>query len=336
MRTSKYLILLLLVVALFACKKNRLKVDVSDIELELNLHRFEKVMFENAPDEVPDLLLSLYDEHASFIDLYTEEIIKIGPIHNDDFAQYLKTFLTDTVYTQVAAAVLTTFSNLEPIETDLQKGFKHYRYYFPNKLVPDIYTYFSGFNESMVVAENFIGISLDKYLGTDCVFYQYLGIPRFKGANMNPQKIVPDVFYAWAITEFPYRDSIDNLLSNMIYQGKLIYFTEAMSPHLPDSLLIGYRADQIKWSKVHEAQMWTYLVEKRLIYNTERLELRRYIGDSPFTNTFGNDSPGRTGVWLGWQIVRSFMNNNKELTLADLMEMNDAQELLNRSKYYPD
>jgi hypothetical protein len=336
MKTSKYLILILLALTLFACKKNRLKINVSDIKVELSLQHYEKVMFENEPDLVNDLLLSRYEEDASFIDLYTEEIIKIGPIHNDGFKQYLKDFLTDTVYTQVASEVLNTFSNMETIETDLLKGFKHYRHYFPNKDIPNIYTYFSGFNESMVVAEDFIGISLDKYLGSDCVFYEYLGIPRFKAANMSPQKIVPDVFYAWAITEFPYRDSVDNLLSNMIYQGKLLYFTEAMSAHLPDSVLIGYRPDQLKWCKNHEAQMWTYLVEKRLIYNTERLELRKYIGDSPFTNTFGNDSPGRTGVWLGWQIVRSFMNNNKTVSLAELMEMHDAQELLNQSKYYPD
>jgi len=163
-----------------------------------------------------------------------------------------------------------------------------------------------------------------------------LGIPKYKTQNMVPQKIVPDVFYAWAITEFPFNENTNNLLSNMVYQGKLLYFTEAMNPNLPDSIIIGYTSQQLNWCKQNEANMWAYLAEKRLLYNSERLELRKYIGDGPFTNTFSHESPGRTGVWLGWQIVRSYMNKNHSTSLNDLMEMNNAQEILNNSAYFPE
>lgn len=332
----KIAIFILAALALLSCKQNRLNVNVSDIEISIELIRFDKIMFETDAAQLSDSMLAFDKTHPYFSQLYFEDIISIGLPDNEAFNELLLQFVNDTVYRQVANSMLSVFSNFDALESNIENGFKHYRYYFPERTIPSVFTYFSGFNESLIVAEDIIGVSLEKYLGANCVFYDLLGIPKYKSANMNPQKIVPDIFYAWAITEFPYMDSADNLLSNMIHQGKMLYFTEAMNPRLPDSLIIGYSATQLTWCKKHEAEMWSYLIEKQILYSIERLNLKKYIGDGPFTSAFSNDSPGRVGVWLGWQIVRSFMNNNPEVTMAELMELNNAQDILNRSKYYPE
>lgn len=331
----KIVTLIVLIFFLNSCKHKRLDVNVSDVAINWESHHFEKIMFEDEPYIVPSKIYELYPDYSTFIDVYTEMILQIGGIDYEFFESNLISFLSDTVIIQVADTVLNTFDDMTEIEDDLKEGFKHYQYYFPEKMIPDVYTYISGFNESIVVSETFIGVSLDKYLGADCPFYQYLGIPKFKIENMYPEKIVPDVFYAWALTEYPYQDSIDNLLSHMIYQGKLMYFTEAMNPDCPDSVLIGYSSIKLDWCKTNEELMWSYLVDKKLIYTLERLDIRKFIGDAPFTNVFTDISPGRTGVWIGWQIVRSFMDNHRDVSLEQLMKMNDAQFLLSQSKYYP-
>lgn len=336
MNKMKFLGLLVFVFVIVSCNRNRLVVNVSEQDVVLNIERFDKVLFESNQSEIRLDLVDLYADHSQFINLYTENIIKIGPLSGANFDDYLNSFLSDSVIRKVADTVGVRFSNFKEIETRLVEGFKHYSYYFPNKTIPSIYTYVSGFNESLIIAENLIGISLDKYLGSDCIFYRYLGIPKYKIENMNPAKIVPDIFYAWALTEYPMSDSVNNLLANMIYQGKLIYFTEAMNPDFPDSLLMGYTTEKMEWCNQNEASMWAYMVEKKLIYGVERLDLQKFIGDAPFTNVFSEKSPGRTGVWLGWQIVRSFMDNHEEISLTQLMRMNDAQKILSMSKYYPD
>jgi hypothetical protein len=40
-------------------------------------------------------------------------------------------------------------------------------------------------------------------------------------------------------------------------------------------------------------------------------------------------------MWAGWQIVKSCMKNNKDVTLQQLMGDQDAQKILNKSKYRP-
>ena len=115
-----------------------------------------------------------------------------------------------------------------------------------------------------------------------------------------------------------------------------LYFTKAMCPELPDSILMGYSSKQLRWCKENEQKMWAYLVEKKVLYDFERLTLQKYVEDAPFTNTFAKESPGRTGSWIGLRIVQSFMNKNPKVTLKELMGMNNAQLILNHSGYFPD
>jgi uncharacterized protein YjaZ len=44
-------------------------------------------------------------------------------------------------------------------------------------------------------------------------------------------------------------------------------------------------------------------------------------------------SPGRIGVWLGWQIVKSFMQNN-DVSLQKLLTI-DSEDLFKKSSYKP-
>lgn len=153
---------------------------------------------------------------------------------------------------------------------------------------------------------------------------------------MHKDKIVSDVAYAWAITEFEETNKANNLMQNIIHQGKLMYFVDAMMPKAPDSLKIGYTAKQLDFCKNNEAQMWNYLVENKMLFSNKRMDIIRYINDGPSTSGFPLESPGRTGVWIGWQIVRQYMKKYPEITLAQLMENSDYQKILNASAYFPE
>ncbi|MCF8362713.1 MAG: hypothetical protein K9G70_08845 [Prolixibacteraceae bacterium] len=325
----------ILAITFYSCNTDPLKVDVSDIEVNTAFYRIDSILYGNKTDVVHDKLQALYPKHQPFLDVYTEDILQLGKVGSPALEKNLQIFLNDTVYSQVGDTIINRFADFKPIMKRFTEGFKHYRYYFPEKEIPAVYAYPSGFNQSLIVADDFLGIGLDKYLGRDCIFYKYLGMPQFKIENMYPMRMVTEAFYALAATQYPFNAENDNLLANMIHEGKLIYFTEAMLPETPDSVIIGYSQKKLEWSEVQEAAMWTYLVEHKLLYTSDRLEIRKYINDAPFTNAFTNESPGRTGVWLGWQIIHSFMKNNEEVTLSELMEMDDAQEILSKSGYFP-
>ncbi|MBN1925607.1 MAG: hypothetical protein JW798_07225 [Prolixibacteraceae bacterium] len=325
-----------LAIIFFGCKKDRLKIDVSGIEANLNITRLEKLLFERDTVKFRENLLLIESEHRDFFDIYTAYVLKIGTVDSAWFYQDLNHFLTDTVFSRVADSVLFLFNDFEELQKMITNGFRHYKYYFPDKPVPDVYTCITGFNESVFTTGDAVGIGLDKYMGDNCIFYSYLGIPRYKAQKMYPQKMVPDIFFSLFMAEFPKNEKTDNLLSEMVYQGKALYFVEAMCPSIPDSVLLGYTQNQTKWCSQNEEAMWTFLAEHKLLYNSDRLIVQKFTGDAPFTVSFSNESPGRAGSWIGWRIIHSFMERNNDVSLKEMIENYNAQQILSQSAYFPD
>lgn len=338
MNRLKYLFYLIFLTAvLWSCKPNPLKVDISNIKKNIEVVRFDNELFSINANDTINSLIAISSKYPEFFDLFTYKVIQIGGIGDEHFMDAMKLFLTDTMILNVKKLVDAKFSDFEKTEKQLNKAFKYFQYYFPQKKVPTIFAYISGFNQSIVTAENIIGVSLDRYLGRDCEYYQKLNsTPQYRILNMHKEKIVSDVVYAWGITEFENTSKATTLLDNMIHQGKLMYFVDAMLPEMHDSLKIGYTGLQIDWCKRNEAQMWSQLIENKMLYSNKRMDIIRYTNNSPTTSGFPLESPGRTGVWIGWQIVREYMKKFPETTLPDLMQKNNYQQILNDSKYFPE
>ena len=338
MRLLKHVFFALLIfAAMFSCKPNPLKVNISEIKTEIKVVRFDKELFEINNNDTLNSIIELSNKYPEFFDLFTYKVIQIGGIGDSLFIDRIKLFLTDTMILDVKKLVDTEFSDFDKTEKQLIKAFKYFQFHFPDKELPTVYAYFSGFNQSVVTAEKIIGISLDKYLGRDCEYYRKLNsTPRYKVLNMHKDKITSDVAYGWGVTEFEHTNKTTTLLDNMIHHGKLMYFVDAMLPEIHDSLKIGYTNLQLNWCKKNEAQMWTQLIENKMLYSNKRMDIIRYINASPTTSGFPLDSPGRTGVWIGWQIVRQYMKKFPETTLPELMQNSDYQQILNDSKYFPE
>ena len=320
-----------------SCKKNRLKVDISDIKNDIEVVHFTNELFALDTTNLKQSITEFSNMYPDFFDLFTYRIIRIGGIADSGFFDLMHEFLTDTMILNVNKLVDEEFGDFDETEKKLNKAFKYYQYHFPNKTVPTFYIYTSGFNQSVVTAQNIIGISLDKYLGRDCPYYKMLNsTPAYKAANMHKDKIPSDVAFGWGASEYEIAPNATTLLDNMIYQGKLMYFVDAMLPGEEDSLKIGYTSDQIKWCRNNEVQMWSQLIEQKMLYSNKRMDIIRYINPAPSTSGFPMESPGRTGVWLGWQIVRKYMDKFPETTLEELMKNNDYQKILNDSEYFPD
>ncbi len=317
------------------CRKNPLKKDVSKENVGIQIHRFDLDLFAVPPDSLKNYVPRLQTQYGTFFKLFTYEMIHIGGPQDPTFLSDLKRFSTDKITYKIRKETARVYPDVKWLEKDLTLAFKYYHYYFPEKKIPQVYTCISYFNQSIVVADGILGISLDKYLGKNCSFYPLLDLPQYKRANMCKERIVPESMYAWALSEFPYNDPTDNLLGEMIYQGKLMYFVDAMLPDVDDSLKIGYSAKQLNFCKTSEEAFWTFLVEQKLLFSTDFMLKRKLIKDAPFTTCFTNASPGRTGVWIGWQIVRTYMKNNPKVTLRQLMSNNNYQQILDDSGYSP-
>lgn len=332
---KNYCILVVLISMItFSCQNNPLKVDVSNVKINLKFESYDNDLFA-ATGHLEEAGPKLKKEYGRFFTLYNYQMIGIGGPDDPNFYPQLKSFLSDTLIVNLKKQVDQRIDKKQ-LKDEFEEAFKHYHYYFPEKPIPAIYTCISGLNQPIIVADSLIGISLDKFLGADCPYYPRLGLPEYKIRNMYPQKIVPDAINFWASTEFPISPDASKLIEHMIYQGSLLYFEDAMMPDVSDTIKIGYTAKQLAFCRQSEQGMWTYLAEHNLLFSTERMDVKRFVGDAPYTSSFTSDSPGRTGAWLGWQIVKAYMKKNTEFTLKQLMETKDYLGILNKSGYQPE
>ncbi len=317
-----------------ACSHNPLKIDVSGVKIDLKIKHLDVDLLKQKRENLPNAIPALKKSYGEFFDIFTYQMISIGGADQPNFAEMIYKFTSDTLITKLEKVVAEKIDTLR-FRNELDLAFKHYHYYFPQKQIPAIYTCISGFNQSVVTSTNLIGVSLDKYMGAKSPFYEQLGLPLYKRRNMTPGRMVPEMMYAWAVTEWPMSDKSDNLLSEMIQEGKMMYFVDAMVPDLDDTLKIGYTRKQLDFCLKNEAPMWTYLAEHKLLFTTDRMSIKRFMDDGPYTAAFSEESPGRAGAWLGWQIVRSYMKNHTEVKLPELLGNQDFQGILNQSGYQP-
>lgn len=334
MKRIYFLHIVIITVILSGCSSNKWDIDITDIKNEQSLNRFDIELFSINQDSVWDYVPIFEEKYGSFFDLYNRGVIKIGGTNRLDYADNLINFINDPYIQETFIASEKLFSKTlfkEPI----YEAFKRYQYYFPDRHIPDIYTHISGFNQSIVIDSNYLSISLDKYLGSDSKYYNMLRTPVYQKYSMTPNKIVSDVMMSWALTEFPFEPKNDNLSSQMIYYGKIHVFLDAMLPNTADTLKWGMPENMLKWCNKNDRQMWLYLVENKLLFSSSYKDIKRFIDDGPFTTPFSKESPARTGRWLGYQIVNSYLKHNPKITLKELMEINNYQEILNESRYKP-
>ena len=332
------LILLLIVVTLMvSCKKNHYRVNTSSIRVKIEIKRLEKDLFTLNPEELVSKVPELKKKYDGFLQLFSM-VINAGDTNEPSFGDMLLRFCSDKQNNEVFDLTMKKYPETASIESGLQDAFRHYLYYFPGKTVPGVFTCISGFNNSIITGDSLLGIGLDRYLGADCAYYPRLNIYKYIAARMTPENIVPDCIYGWGVSEWDFsalKYPADNVLAEIIHEGKLKYFEKCMLPETSDDLIFGFTPEQMKFCRNNESQMWQYLVEKNLLFSTDQFNIRKLTGEAPFTAFFSKESPGRAAVWLGFRIVESYMMKNPGVNIGDMISDTDVQSILEKAKYSP-
>ncbi len=335
LKTIGRLVLLLLLPAIvLSCKNNSFRKDLSASKVTVSITRFEDMLFSADPSDI-EKHIPLWDKELGIFFRHFCYITGIGSTENPEFPDRLKGFTSDYHNYLIYKRAKEVFPDLNNLNTELNNAFSCYHHFFPDKPIPRVITYISGFNQSAITDDSLLAVGLDKYLGRNEELYRQVGIYNYLLTNMYPEKIASDCMAFWGETEFPFNDSINNLITNMIYRGRLLYFTNTLLPEQPDSVKWGFTGPDLEYFNSAEKAMWAFLVENKLLFNTDKLTINKYILEGPFTKDFGRGSPARAAVWIGYRIVESYMRKNPDLTLTRLMEEDDYMKILNQSAYNP-
>ena len=326
----KYFLFFFIAIIILSCDNNRpnLKQDLSNIQKqEVDFRRYDKALFAINKDSFINKVVDYKNQFPLFLDENTDDTLAL---------LNLKSFFIDPYMIELNEMVQAKYPDLKNIEDELSKAIHYYHFYFDIPTKFNYYTYISGLDikSPIKVIDSNIVVGMDLYLGANSKVYDMSGFPKYKSRWLIKEEIVPNIMSELASGMMPERDKSAQLISQMIYEGKRLFFIQATMPNIADSLLLKYSKLQLDWCYTNEARLWSLMVENQFLFDTDIAIQKKFMNDAPFTSLLSTEAPSRIGHFLGWRIVSNYMAKTKS-KLPKLLTEQNAQMILKKSKYKP-
>jgi hypothetical protein len=319
-----------IIISFIGCSGTTAKKDYNPEET-ISVKRFDKDIYDylQQPETSKEKILK---------EKYPVLLPAFGRIAMDNsdpstFFASLREYFSHNMLNKIYQDALATFSDVSAYEKELSSANTLVAEYFPGKSLPEPAMHVSGFRENVIVLNNLISISIDKYLGENYQAYLEFFQP-FERQQMQPKYIVRDYIKAWLMSDvIKVEANEQTLLSSMIYEGKILYALSQLLPGRSIDDIIGYTPRQLAWCTDNEKKVWQKLVKENYLFSTDHMIITRLINDAPYAGIISQESPGRTGIWVGWQIVNKYAQK-KNASLEEIIST-DAQTVLKEAKYNP-
>ncbi|MGB3181452.1 MAG: gliding motility lipoprotein GldB [Cyclobacteriaceae bacterium] len=304
--------------------------DISGIEMNVDIERLDKAIFES---ESPEELGQVLQNNPVLTGYYLPEPAMASDTSVlKDVLSMIRDESLDTLYREVGEML----GNAEQLEGEYEEAFKNYKSFVPSFNPPEVKTMLTGMAgyADLYVSDSLILVGADYFLGPGAT-YRPVNTPEYLQRRYSPEYIVPSSVLFLSKNLNAANQSDKTLLADMIYYGKSYYFLSRVMPCLADSTLLGYTRKEIEGTRFNRQQIWKHFIDNDLLYETNHFIKTKYTGERPKTFEVSNDAPGRVGIWLGLDIVREYMRNNPEVTVSQLMKNDKVQEIFEKSRYRP-
>ncbi len=318
------------------------QVEISQEAKQLNIsfYHFDDDLFALDFSQADSATQLLYQKYGSFYCDFIESDLRLAPCHDPQVGNLLRPFVENKDILEARAEIKRQFTpeQFARLDESLSDALRKWNHYFPDSLVPRVIYYQSAWNTQVAATDSTIGISLDCYLGKKNPITQQLPpelFPNYMKANMESEYLVADAIKGWIAFKSRHLYKPKDLLTEMVFYGKMMYLSEALMPDLPDSTLMSWSTAQWQWAEKNEWNVWKTIANEKVMFQTKPFEINKWFNDGPFTGAQGvpQQSPPQLGVWFGWKIVRQYMQAHPEITPQQLWIESDARKIL--SSYKP-
>ena len=134
-----------------------------------------------------------------------EDVLKIGHVNDPQINIKFLVFFQDSTLQTLIAEAEQQYANMDDINQELTDAFARLQEMIPDIEVPVIYAQIGSLDQSVIVGNGILGISLDKYLGKDYPLYlrEDYGYTAEQRRMMTRQFIVPDCIGFYLLSLFP-------------------------------------------------------------------------------------------------------------------------------------
>ena len=316
----QYLLFIIIFIFFSSCKNENNNESVTNqTHVSLSFERFDLKFYNQSPEVIPQL-------KKEYPFLFPKQFSDSVWINRQ----------SDSLQLLLQDAVIREYPDLSNMEQKVSDLFRHIKYYFPKTKIPRVITLTNNVDYQIktIYSDSLLLISLDTFLGEDHPFYD--GIPAYIRKELDRKYLLSQIVEKFANYIIPPNED-RTFLAEMLFEGKKLYLQDLLLPNQSDEIKIAYTKKELEWVSKNEIYIWQYFIEKQVLYQTDPDWVERFLEPAPFSKFYldlDNETPGKIGRWIGWQIVRSYCKKHPHTSLIDLIKI-PAQKLFNLSKYKP-
>jgi hypothetical protein len=320
MAKVKLLILSLIFIFIYGCKNDPLKIDSSNVKVEIDYYNMDSIFIHAKGAELEKWNQRFKSEINEAYEFELGMGLRIGVPEDSVILRNIDLFANDPGMQEFEKQIEKKFPNLMERHSKIVKGFKNLKYHLSEVQIPNAIVYANTcFQSSAFSTQKEIIVGLERYLGKDEPLIQQLPRDVFFDwikEGMEDKYLERDAVCSWIMSNVVQMKEA-NLAENMVNWGKIIYFTEAAFPNEKEEIIIRYSTEDLKWAKENEFSLWDYLVKEKMLFRINETESINMLAPGPFTIGLPEKGPDRLGQYLGWQMVRRYMEKN-DITLKQL------------------
>lgn len=175
-----------------------------------------------------------------------------------------------------------------------------------------------GKPESIIFCDSCMLLALNHYMGSE--HPAYMSLDQYRRQNKNPRNLPYDIVEALIATQYPFVKNADTkIINRMIYEGAIIETKMRMVENAELKDALGYTEDQMKWLVEHEKDIWNMMVGKKMLFDSSETLSEKLFSPAPFSSPISYDTPGRVGRYIGYKLIKSYIDENPRTKLSDII-----------------
>lgn len=200
---------------------------------DIKVKRFDRLEYQYLTTGEFSALQQMSTDFPTETRTLIEDVLRIGQMNEVETNKRLLTFFQDSLLQSVMRDTEEKFANMDKLNNNLTDAFRKLNKALPKIATPYIYSQIAALDQSIVIKDGSIGISLDKYLGKDYPAYKEF-FTEEQREKMTPKMIVPDCILFYLVSLYPL-DDFDTATQEEkdIHIGKMLYLTNQ---------IVGFRA----------------------------------------------------------------------------------------------
>ena len=202
-----FVLALLLMAVCMGCQWQAEKAEEHDQEQDVVIERYDRIesMYLSMADFAA--LHQMRTDYPVQTRTLIENVLQLGPVNDPEINNRLLVFFQDSTLQALVAEVERQYKDVGDLNKQLTKAFRRLSKLFPEIQLPHVYTQIGSLDQSIVVTDSLLGISLDKYLGADHPIYLRYGYTEQQRSMMTREYIVPDCLGFYLLSLYPLTDA---------------------------------------------------------------------------------------------------------------------------------